>query len=69
MAANGYTPTEFLDKCNWEGGVLEAIAGYELKHSDVSPDYPDFRNTVQRIEEALRGVQADVSRLHEYYDG
>lgn len=35
MSQNWYTGPEFAAKCDWEGGVLEAMFGYGLYYPDA----------------------------------
>ena len=52
---SGYTIAEFMDKCEWEGGVEEAIFGYGLDEKSLAVQAGPFYEAVKEL--AALGVQ------------
>ncbi len=52
MTQHLYTPQEFADKCDWEGGLLETVFGYGLGPDDIdlnSPDGPALASLLAKL--------------------
>jgi hypothetical protein len=38
MSGSHYTPQEFIDKVDYEGGLYDAVVGYGLDDDDLDPE-------------------------------
>lgn len=47
------SPTEFLDKCAWEGGNIHEGLEYGLRAKDLDDSHPEFNAIVKECEEAF----------------
>lgn len=44
-----YTPEEFYEKCDYEGGIEEAIFGYGLSEKDLAVREGEFFEAVKEL--------------------
>ncbi len=66
MAGN-YTPEEFCEKLDYEGGVCDGILGYGLDETDLDDSDPELKAAVKAFREAASGPLAKLEELLEKY--
>ncbi|SHT53858.1 Uncharacterised protein [Mycobacteroides abscessus subsp. abscessus] len=64
-----YTPQEFWQKCDYEGGVCDAILGYGLDETDLDDSDPELKEAVKAFRLAARDPLDKLQDLLEKYEG
>lgn len=54
---SNYTPQEFYEKCDYEGGVLDGIFGYGLRATDLAVQEGPFYEAVKELAGMARRVR------------
>lgn len=65
MSGRNYTPEEFDEKADYEGGYYEVFQ-YGLDESDVSDEYPAFQSLVRWASGAWTELRKAENALYEY---
>lgn len=61
------TPSEFIDKVECEGGILEAL-DYGLRAKDMDDSDPSFKAAWQRLETKFDLMHGDLSEVESMID-
>ena len=59
------TPQEWLDKADWEGGILDGLA-YGLRALDVKKKYPHFRSLISEAESLYAELDYVIDAILDY---
>lgn len=60
------TPQEFIDKCDWEGGILEGIFGYGLRSKHLDIQEGEFYDAVVRLESMREEIEEQIEIIMSY---
>lgn len=58
---------EFIEKCIWEGGRLYHGLVYGLRHDDLDDSDPEFKQMIQKAEQAYLAYEAIENEIEEKY--
>lgn len=60
------TPEEFWAKCDWEGGLLEAVFGYGLDADDLDDSDPELKRAIRDLKAVEPVIDRARSLLSKY---
>lgn len=60
------TPEEFIDRCDWEGGIWNGIFGYGLKETDLDRTEGEFYDAVKELSSMRERIQKLTDIINSY---
>lgn len=63
---SNYTPEEFMEKADYEGGPLSAIFGYGLRETDLDIQSGEFYDAVKELSGMAERIEQLKSIMYKY---
>lgn len=62
---NKYTPLEFMNKCQWEGGSVKDGIEYGLDENHLDDSIPEFKELIKKYAEAWKEFLSKTEEIQD----